>query len=97
MHTFIEKLPRCPCQRGDFHECQYEKGSDSKTKIFHLAKLTLAFWPPLNETPRSPTNVSSPFMRDFISYRNEFRQCELRNDHDCSLYTSKHTGELLPP
>ena len=27
----------------------------------HLAKLILAFCPPLKETPRSPTNVKSPF------------------------------------
>ena len=33
----------------------------------YLAKFTLAFCPPLSETPRSPTNVSSPFAKFFIS------------------------------
>ena len=35
--------------------------------IYYLAKLTLAFCPPLRETPRSPTRVMSPSAKCSIS------------------------------
>ena len=35
----------------------------------YLAKPNRAFWPPLSETPRSPTNVKSPFSNSSISWK----------------------------
>lgn len=35
--------------------------------VYYLAKLTLAFCPPLRETPRSPTRVMSPSAKCSIS------------------------------